>query len=91
MTTKELIKAVATETGHTQVATKEVITETLHQIFTSLAAGNEVKLEGIGVIKVSDRPQRSGVNPKTGEKITIAASKTIKFKASKNLKEAVNA
>jgi DNA-binding protein HU-beta len=48
-----------------------------------------VAITGFGTFKVADRKARMGVNPKTGEKIQIAASKKPKFRAGKLLKEAV--
>ena len=54
-----------------------------------LAKGDEVKVPGFGVFKVAKRAERMGVNPKTGEKIKIAASIKPKFRAGKALKEAV--
>ena len=61
----------------------------LDTITKTLAQGDEVKLPGFGVFKVAKRAERMGVNPKTGEKIKIAASVKPKFRAGKLLKEAV--
>lgn len=58
-------------------------------IVKTLAKGDEVKLPGFGVFRVAKRAERMGVNPKTGEKIKIAASVKPKFRAGKLLKEAV--
>ncbi len=49
-----------------------------------------MNLVGFGTFSVGARAARSGRNPRTGETITIAASKTPKFKAGKGLKDAVN-
>ena len=49
----------------------------------------EVALTGFGSFKVVDKPAREGRNPKTGEKIKIAAKKAVSFKAGKGLKESV--
>jgi nucleoid DNA-binding protein len=48
-----------------------------------------VQLIGFGTFKVASRKARTGVNPKTGEKIKIKASKTVKFVAGKALKESL--
>ena len=48
-----------------------------------------MNITGFGAYKVSNRAARNGVNPKTGEKIKIAAMKTPVFRAGKTLKEAV--
>ncbi len=49
----------------------------------------EVALVGFGTFKVVDKPAREGRNPKTGEKIKIAAKRAVSFKAGKGLKESV--
>ncbi|MBQ5870255.1 MAG: HU family DNA-binding protein, partial [Lachnospiraceae bacterium] len=56
-----------------------------------LKAGGKVQLVGFGTFEVSERAAREGRNPKTGEKMPIAASKTPKFKAGKALKDQINA
>jgi DNA-binding protein HU-beta len=58
-------------------------------VLSSLSKGDDVSFPGFGVFKVADRAARMGVNPKTGEKIQIAASKKAKFRVGKVLKEAV--
>ncbi|OWK27479.1 MAG: hypothetical protein US76_03880 [Parcubacteria group bacterium GW2011_GWA2_38_13b] len=55
----------------------------------ALTKGDEVRLVGFGTFSVVKRAARMGVNPKTGEKIKIAATKVPKFKAGKSLKMAV--
>ncbi len=57
----------------------------------NMIKGNEVTLTGFGTFKVKRREARNGVNPKTGEKIKIAATKTVSFSVGKTLKEAVKA
>jgi len=52
-------------------------------------AGGRLALPGLGIFSVSERPERTGRNPQTGEPLTIAASKAVKFKPGKALKEAV--
>jgi DNA-binding protein HU-beta len=54
-----------------------------------LAKGDKVRMSGIGILEVKNRPERMGRNPATGEAIKIAASKKIAFRAAKELKEAV--
>ena len=56
----------------------------------SLKKGDEVRLVGFGTFSVAKRAATTGRNPRTGEKINIPASKQPKFKAGKELKEAVN-
>jgi DNA-binding protein HU-beta len=54
-----------------------------------LKAGNRVRLSGLGILEVKDRPARMGRNPATGAAVQIAASKKIAFRAAKELKTAV--
>ncbi len=56
----------------------------------TLSRGGEVNIAGLGKFSVTERNARQGVNPATGEKIQIAASKAPKFTAAKALKDAVN-
>jgi DNA-binding protein HU-beta len=54
-----------------------------------LQNGDKVRLTGIGILQVNDRPARMGRNPGTGEAIEIKASKKVAFRPAKELKEAV--
>jgi len=59
-------------------------------ITEALKAGEGAKIPGFGSFGVSERASRKGRNPATGESITIKASKSVRFKVGKELKEAVN-
>ncbi len=67
----------------------EIVEAVFDTIVKSLSRGEEVAITGFGTFKVVKRAARMGVNPKTGEKIQIAASVKPKFRAGKLLKEAV--
>jgi DNA-binding protein HU-beta len=54
-----------------------------------LKNGDKIRLTGLGILQVQNRPARMGRNPGTGEAIEIKASKKIAFRAAKELKEAV--
>ena len=60
------------------------------EITKILASGSGITFVGFGTFSVSERAGRDGRNPKTGETIRIAASKSAKFKPGKGLKDAVN-
>ena len=83
---EKLMKAMGIEVkkqaGETVEAVFDIITKALSQ-------GEEVAVAGFGTFKVAKRAARMGVNPRTGEKIQIAASIKPKFRAAKALKEAV--
>jgi DNA-binding protein HU-beta len=59
------------------------------EITKVLRTGEKLNITGFGIFKVADRKAREGINPKTGEKIHIAASKKPRFTPGKLLKEAV--
>ncbi len=67
----------------------EIVEAVFDTITKTLAHGEEVAIAGFGTFKVVKRAARMGVNPKTGERIQIAASIKPKFRAGKVLKEAV--
>ena len=67
----------------------EIVEAVFDTIVKSLSRGEEVAITGFGVFKIVKRAARMGVNPKTGEKIQIAASVKPKFRAGKFLKDAV--
>jgi DNA-binding protein HU-beta len=54
-----------------------------------LKNGDRVRMSGLGIIEVKDRPARTGRNPATGATVQIAASKKVAFRVAKELKEAV--
>jgi DNA-binding protein HU-beta len=56
-------------------------------ISTQLARGERVSIPGFGSFIVGERAARMGRNPKTGEAIKIKASKSVRFKAGKDLKD----
>ncbi|MCH9647416.1 MAG: HU family DNA-binding protein [Deltaproteobacteria bacterium] len=59
-------------------------------ISDSLSNGERVGVPGFGSFSISERAERTGRNPKTGEAMTIKASKNVRFKAGKQLKDTVN-
>ncbi|NJK81498.1 MAG: HU family DNA-binding protein [Chloroflexaceae bacterium] len=85
----DFIKAVSIKTGMSQKDTKVIIDAALDMIADSLASGKRVTLTGFGTFEVRERREREGVNPQTGSKITIAATRTPGFTASSTLKERV--
>ena len=86
-----LVDAVATKTDMSKRDVERVIEAVIDEITTQLQAKQEVSLTGFGTFATSNRAARQGVNPKTGEKIQIAATVVPKFKAGKALKDAVKA
>lgn len=89
MTKTELISAVSEKTEMTKKDSEKVISALLEAITETLEKGEKVQLVGFGTFEVRERAERTGVNPQTKQKITIAATKAPAFKAGASLKEAV--
>jgi DNA-binding protein HU-beta len=90
MSFEHLKSAVASKAGLTKAQTDQALTAFLEHLQTSLTQGEKVSLPGFGNFEVAERAARQGRNPQTGETIDIPASKAVKFKAGKALKDAVN-
>lgn len=73
----------------TKKQAQEIVEWFFDTITNALKKGDEVGITGFGTFKVVKRAARQGINPKTGEKIQIAAAKKPKFTAGKLLKDAV--
>lgn len=90
MKKQEIVEAVMKDA---QIETKkqaEMVVDTVFDsIVKAMSRGEDVAIFGFGTFRVAKRAARMGVNPKTGEKIQIAASVKPKFRAGKLLKEAV--
>ena len=90
MTKTDLVDLVAAKTGKTKSASATVVDSILGAIKGALKKGDKVTLVGFGTFEVAKRAARSGVNPRTRQKIKIKAAKVPRFKAGKALKNAVN-
>ncbi len=90
MVKSELIKAIQCSVCVPTETAKKVIDEVINQITIALSNGDEVTLRGLGSFHISDKAERMGRNPKTGEDAIITARKVVIFKASTTLKEAIN-
>jgi nucleoid DNA-binding protein len=89
LTKADLIDAVASESELSKRQAGEVVDLILEEIKTALQKGDRVALTPFGSFVVRSRKAREGRNPKTGEKIKIAARKVPAFVAGKSLKDAV--
>ena len=90
MNKTDLINVVSAETKVAKKDVDAVVTATIKAITDALKQGDKVALIGFGTFEVKATAAREGRNPKTGEKITIAASKHPAFTAGKALKDSVN-
>lgn len=86
----DLVDTLAARVDISKEKATDAINIVLDSITDAVAQEDTVNLIGFGSFAMRKRPERMGKNPKTGESITIAASKTVVFKPGKALKEAVN-
>ncbi len=89
MTKADLVTALADKAGVSKKDAEAVLQAFTDVVTESLSKGEDVTITGFGTYSVTERQARTGVNPRTLEKIEIAATKTPKFKAGKKLKDAV--
>ena len=90
MNKTQLIEAVAAKADLKKKDAEAAVNAVTAAIAEALKAGDKVQLVGFGTFEVKERAAREGRNPKTGEKITIAASKHPAFTAGKALKDSIN-
>lgn len=91
MTKTELIAAMAENAELTKKDSDKALSAFISIVTKELKDGNKVALPGFGTFETSERAEREGRNPQTGETMKIAACKAPKFKAGKTLKDAINA
>lgn len=90
MNKSELIDAIASSANLTKSDAGKALEATVHAIETALKNGDKVALVGFGAFSVTNRPARTGRNPKTGEELKIEAKKVVKFKPGSELGKKIN-
>jgi nucleoid DNA-binding protein len=88
MNKTDLINEVAKVTS-TRKEAQAAVESVLDTITQALRNNDQVVIIGFGTFKVSKRKERTGTNPKTGEKIFIKAANVPKFVAGKAMKDAL--
>ena len=91
MNKQKLVEAMASNAEMSKVDAEKSLKAFIDTVTDELKNGGKVQLVGFGTFEVGERAERQGRNPKTGETITIPASKSPKFKAGKALKAIVTA
>jgi DNA-binding protein HU-beta len=89
VTKAEFVDQVASDSGLQKSDAGKAVDSVLDVIETTLKRGGEINFTGFGKFSVAERGARQGVNPQTGERIQIAASKVPRFSAGSALKKAV--
>ncbi|MBO8426621.1 MAG: HU family DNA-binding protein [Firmicutes bacterium] len=90
MNKHELVGLVAEKAELSNSDAEKAVDALLDTIVDALVKGEAVKITGFGIFEKKERAARIGTNPASGEKIEIAAAKSVGFKVSKNLKEKLN-
>ena len=90
MNKQDLVSKVADKADIPKAKAAAAVDAMIDTIKACLKKGDDVRLVGFGTFTVAKRAATTGRNPRTGQPIKIPASKQPKFKAGKELKEAVN-
>ena len=90
LTKAELIEAVLKENRFTRKKSVEIVEIALEIIKSTLALGDDVLISGFGKFCVSDKGQRKGRNPATGEAMMLAPRRVVTFRCSRQLRDKIN-
>ena len=85
MTKAHLVAEIASKAGIAKSKAEKALDGFVSAVSAALAGGEKITLVGFGTFSVAARSAREGRNPRTGQKIKIAATKVVKFKAGKTL------
>jgi integration host factor subunit beta len=89
VTKKEIVKSISDEIGLTQLKTKEIVQKTFDAIIETLVADHRIELRNFGVFEVKKRAARKARNPRTGDRVDVAAKWVVTFKPGKEMEERV--
>ncbi len=89
MNKSELVKAISEKSGSTVKDTEKFLNAFVETVTESMKKGDDVALVGFGTFSVAERAARTARNFRTKEIIDVPASKTVKFRIGKSLKDAV--
>ena len=87
MTKTDLIAQVAANTEMSKRAQSRLSALLFEALGKAMTEGEKITISGFGTFEVRERAERQGINPRTREPITIAASRSIVFKPGKSLKD----
>lgn len=85
MNKTDLVNEIAAKAGLNKVAAKAALDACLESIEQALANDDRVQLLGFGTFSIQEKEARTGINPRTKEKIEIPARKVVKFKPAAEL------
>jgi len=90
MNKSDLIEKISSDADISKASAERVLTSVMNTIMDAVAGGDRVTLVGFGTFHASKRAGRTGLNPRTGEKIEIAAANVPKFTPGAAFKDAAN-
>ena len=90
LTTVQLVKSIATDTGLSQKKSSEILKTLLNSLTDTLSNGGSVRIRGFGKLFLEHRKERKIRHPSTGQSIVIGPQKTVKFKCFKSLHQEIN-
>ena len=90
MNKQDLINRVSELTGNTKRDAEAVINSIISAITGAVSRGDRIEVKGLMTVRVTDRPARTGRNPKTGETVQVAARRAVTIKPATALKAAAN-
>ena len=90
ITRADVAETICEEVGLSRKDSADILDMIIDEIRDDLTKGNEVKLSSFGTIALRKKKARIGRNPKTGVEANISARTVISFKASQNLRKAIN-
>jgi nucleoid DNA-binding protein len=91
MTKPQFIDAVSTATGQSKAEIERTLEAILDAAAQTLASGERIDFRGFGLLAPKEMKARTGRNPRTGEAVSIAASRKVTFRPSKELKARLTA
>ncbi|WP_027183389.1 HU family DNA-binding protein [Desulfovibrio inopinatus] len=89
MTKADLVGKIADKAGLSKASAERSLNAFIESVENTLVTDGKLTLTGFGTFLVDERQARTGRNPRTGEEIQIPASKVVKFRPGKLLKDAV--
>ncbi|MDR1546246.1 MAG: HU family DNA-binding protein [Deltaproteobacteria bacterium] len=90
MTKAELVAKIAEDADLTQSQATKALNSFLESVKEAIQTDGSVAIAGLGSFSIVERAARRGINPKTREPILIQATKSVKFRPAKALKDSVN-
>jgi integration host factor subunit alpha len=90
LTKSHIIESLNNHCGHSKIKSIKLADAVLDIVKTTLESGEDVLISGFGKFSVSDKHERKGRNPSTGNELTLEARRVVSFKCSSSLKEKIN-